>query len=68
MQKMHIRNRRALALIDELFDDYDANASRIEILSARWEDRSPEFDEFNRTVRNIESQEGQHENNDETGS
>ena len=62
---------RALALIDELFDDYDANASRIEILSAgiaRWEDRSPEFDEFNKTVRNIESQEGQHENNDETGS
>ncbi len=37
---------RALALIDELLTGI-----------ARWEDRSPEFDEFNKMVRNIETRE-----------
>ncbi len=41
---------QALALMDELIDNYDANELLIEILAgaiARWEETSPEFAEFN---------------------
>ena len=44
---------KALALMDQLIEDYDANQSIIEILSASiedWEDRSDEFSEFNATI------------------
>lgn len=44
---------RALELMDQLVDDYDANKPRIEILSVtieRWEDRAAEFSDFNAAV------------------
>lgn len=48
---------RAMALMDELVDDYDANKQLIELLSIsieRWEDRAEEFAEFNAAVAGIE--------------
>lgn len=44
---------RALELMDQLVDDYAANKLLIEILAAsieRWEDRAPEFSDFNAAV------------------
>ncbi|MCX7125616.1 MAG: transcriptional regulator [Gammaproteobacteria bacterium] len=53
----HINNdeehRLALALMDELIDDYDYNRYLIEILSVsieRWEDESKSFSEFNAAI------------------
>jgi HTH-type transcriptional regulator/antitoxin HigA len=49
--------RKALALVEELIDeDYDGNRLLIEILShsiERWEDRAPEFAEFNARVATL---------------
>ncbi len=48
---------RALALMDELVDDYDTNKVLIELLSTsieRWEDHADEFAEFNKAVAGIE--------------
>jgi HTH-type transcriptional regulator/antitoxin HigA len=52
-----IRNRRdykqALALMDQLIEDYDRNRPLIEVLSTsieRWEASADEFAEFNRQV------------------
>ena len=47
---------QALALMDTLVDDYDANQQLIEQLSlaiALWEEQAPEFAEFNRAVRAV---------------
>jgi len=44
---------RALELMDQLVDDYEANRLLIEILSGsieRWEDQAPEFSDFNAAV------------------
>jgi HTH-type transcriptional regulator/antitoxin HigA len=44
---------QALALMDTLVDDYDANQQLIEQLSLAielWEEQAPEFAEFNRAV------------------
>ena len=44
---------QALALMDQLVDDYDANRLLIEILAAsieRWEDQAAEFSDFNAAV------------------
>lgn len=44
---------QALALMDVLVDDYDANRQLIELLSVsieHWEEQAPEFAEFNRAV------------------
>ncbi|MGN4947393.1 hypothetical protein ACTG21_02015 [Aeromonas sp. 94A] len=44
---------QALALMDTLVDDYDANKPLIEQLSLAielWEEQAPEFAEFNRAV------------------
>ena len=44
---------RALDLMDQLVEDYDANRLLIEILAVsieRWEDRAPEFSDFNSAV------------------
>lgn len=44
---------QALALMDALVDDYDANQQLIEQLSIsieHWEERAEEFAEFNRAV------------------
>lgn len=50
--------RKALALVEELIDeDYDENQLLIEMLShtiERWEDRSPEFAEFNARVERLD--------------
>lgn len=53
----HIDNQHdyesALALIDELVDDYDNNVQLLDLLAAsieRWEDNAEEFAEFNRRV------------------
>ncbi|MBD3655339.1 transcriptional regulator [Marinobacter sp.] len=43
----------AIALMDELMDDYDTNKALIEILAAsieRWEDQADEFSEFNAAI------------------
>lgn len=48
---------RALALMDELVDDYDANKLLIDLLSAsieRWEDRAEEFADFNKAVASMD--------------
>lgn len=48
---------RALALMDELIDDYDTNKLLIELLSTsieRWEDNADEFTDFNKAVAGIE--------------
>lgn len=47
----------ALALMDELIDDYDANKQLIELLSIsieHWEDQADEFVEFNQAVANVD--------------
>ncbi|AXS82907.1 MULTISPECIES: type II toxin-antitoxin system HigA family antitoxin [Marinobacter] len=44
---------RALELMDQLVDDYDANKLLIEILAVsieRWEDQAAEFSDFNAAV------------------
>ena len=44
---------RALELMDQLVDDYDANRLLIEVLSVsieRWEDQATEFSDFNAAV------------------
>jgi len=44
---------RALELMDQLVDDYEANKKLIEILAVsieRWEDRATEFSDFNAAV------------------
>lgn len=44
---------KALALMDELMEDYDSNRPLIEVLSVsidRWESTADEFAEFNRQV------------------
>ena len=53
----HIQNQhdyeQALALMDELIEDYDRNRALIEVLSnsiERWEASADEFAEFNRQV------------------
>jgi len=56
-----IRNERdyeqALALMDELIEDYDRNRPLIEVLSnaiERWEASADEFAEFNRQVESMD--------------
>lgn len=47
----------AMALMDELVNDYTANKSLIEILALsieRWEDQAEEFSEFNATVAKMD--------------
>ncbi len=47
----------ALAMMDELFDSYDANRTLIDILAASikaWEDSAPEFAEFNSAVSKLD--------------
>lgn len=47
----------ALALMDELIDDYEANKPLIELLSIRielWESQADEFAEFNQAVADVE--------------
>lgn len=49
---------QALALMDNLIDDYESNRALIEVLSAsieRWEDSADEFAEFNARIANIET-------------
>ena len=44
---------RALELMDQLVDDYEANRLLIEILAGsieRWEDQASEFSDFNATI------------------
>lgn len=48
---------QALALMDELIEDYDNQRSLIEVLSvaiARWEDTSQEFVEFNQRISELD--------------
>lgn len=48
---------RALRLMDELIDDYDANRQLVELLSIsieHWENQADEFVEFNKAVDDIE--------------
>ncbi|HDT5863137.1 TPA: transcriptional regulator [Aeromonas hydrophila subsp. hydrophila] len=48
---------RAMALMDELVDDYDANKQLIELLSIsieRWEEQAEEFADFNAAVAGTE--------------
>jgi HTH-type transcriptional regulator/antitoxin HigA len=48
---------QALALMDELIEDYDNQRSLIEVLSVtieRWENTSPEFVEFNRRINDLD--------------
>ena len=48
----------ALALMDELIDDYDEQKPLIEILSAsiaRWEDESEEFTQFNKNIESLDN-------------
>lgn len=50
--------KNALALMDELIEDYDNNRSLIEMLSAsieHWENEDVAFKEFNKTIQNIDS-------------
>lgn len=58
----HIENKRdyelALALMDELIEDYDEQQPLIEILSIsieRWEEKSDEFAEFNQKIASLNS-------------
>src|SRR5690554_2837470 len=49
---------KALSLMDQLIEDYDANQSLIEILSASiegWEEQSDEFSEFNATIATMDN-------------
>lgn len=55
MSQIHCQEdyEQALALMDTLVDDYDANRQLIELLSIsieHWEERAEEFAEFNRAV------------------
>ena len=48
---------QALALMDELIEDYDNQRSLIEVLSVtieRWENTSQEFVEFNRRINDLD--------------
>ena len=49
---------QALALMDELIEDYDNQKPLIDMLSAsiaRWEDKSPEFKSFNDRIEKLDS-------------
>jgi HTH-type transcriptional regulator/antitoxin HigA len=49
---------QALALMDDLIDDYDANNFLIEMLSLsieRWEEQADEFAEFNAAIAELDS-------------
>ena len=55
MTQIHCREdyEQALALMDTLVDEYDANRQLIELLSIsieHWEERAEEFAEFNQAV------------------
>lgn len=57
----HIDNQddyeQALALMDEMIDDYDENKPLIDILSfsiERWEDQAEEFTEFNSAIESMD--------------
>lgn len=48
---------RALELMDELIDDYDANKQLVELLATsieHWEDKADEFSDFNKAVAGVE--------------
>ncbi|AML49728.1 transcriptional regulator [Coxiella burnetii] len=56
----HIQNKKeyeeALALMEELIEDYNYNKPLIEILAAsieRWENEASEFREFNKHIRRL---------------
>lgn len=56
----HIENntdyKNALALMDELIDDYDNNKPLIEVLSnsiERWENEDASFAQFNKAIQNL---------------
>ena len=56
-----IRNKRdyerAMALMDELIEDYDNQKALIDVLSgsiARWENTSPEFNAFNDRIKKLD--------------
>lgn len=58
----HIKNnhdyKNALALMDELIEDYDNNRPLIEILSSsieHWENEDIAFKQFNKAIQNIDS-------------
>lgn len=58
----HIHNKKeyeeALALMEELIEDYDYNQPLIEILSIsieRWENQASEFSDFNKRIRQLSS-------------
>lgn len=58
----HINNKNdyknALALIDELIEDYDNNRPLIEMISnniEHWENRSKEFSDFNNRIKSLNS-------------
>ncbi len=58
----HISNEadyaQALALMDELVEDYDRQKPLIDMLSAsitRWEDTSPEYKSFNDRIEKLDS-------------
>lgn len=49
--------KQAMALMDELVDDYDNHLVLIELLSAsidRWESNSPEFVQFNKRIGDVD--------------
>ena len=49
---------QALALMDELIEDYDYNRPLIEILSTtilQWENEDQEFSDFNKRIRSLDS-------------
>lgn len=49
---------QALALMDELVEDYDEHEALIEILAqsiAKWEDTSPDFAEFNQQIDELDT-------------
>ncbi|AAO89840.1 transcriptional regulator [Coxiella burnetii] len=57
----HIQNKKeyeeALALMEELIEDYNYNKPLIEILAAsieRWENEASEFREFNKHIRRLQ--------------
>ena len=50
---------RALAMMDQLIDDYEANKSLIDTLSLsieRWENQADEFAEFNAAVAKMKKE------------
>lgn len=56
----HIENntdyKNALALMDELIDDYDNNKPLIEVLSVsieQWENEDASFAQFNKAIQNL---------------